>query len=121
MNGRPTWRTVSNGSQEYVKKITDQIEDKGLNTEVLRVERRNSKTVVGLRDGREEEFDIVILAGHADQSTRLLTNPSPLHKEILSPFKFQENRAVVHCDETLLPKRKKIMVGLESFVVYGWQ
>lgn len=108
VNDRPIWRTVSNGSREYVRKITDQIEDKRLSAEVKRIEKRSSKTIVILSDGREEVYDIVILAGHADQSLRLLANPSATHKDILSPFKFQKNRAVVHCDETLLPKRKKL-------------
>jgi predicted NAD/FAD-binding protein len=60
---------------------------------------------VRLRTARgEERFDHVFIACHADQALRLLEDPTPAERAVLGAFPFQENEAVLHTDERLLPR-----------------
>ncbi len=114
VNDRPVWRTIKGGSREYVKKITDLIIDKRLNTEVTAVkiledlESENSKIELTLNHEEKEIFDYVIFASHADQTFNLIQHIHPMFKEVLNPFKYERNIAVVHSDTTFLPKRKNL-------------
>lgn len=107
VNGRPQWKTIKGGGRTYVKKIIDQIEKKYLNTPVKKIERKNNKVLIYLQD-EVLIFDKVILATHADQTLNLLSDASAEEKEILSQFKYQDNLAIVHTDESFLPERKSL-------------
>ncbi len=50
--------------------------------------------------------DEVVLACHADQSLRLLADPSPAEREILGHLPFRPNEAILHRDESLLPAHR---------------
>jgi predicted NAD/FAD-binding protein len=51
-------------------------------------------------------FDHVILACHSDEALRLLADPTPAEREILSALPYQENEVVLHTDVSLLPRRR---------------
>jgi predicted NAD/FAD-binding protein len=53
-----------------------------------------------------ERFDQVVLATHADQSLALLERPSTDEKALLGAIRFQANRAVLHTDTRVMPKRR---------------
>ena len=53
-----------------------------------------------------ELFDHVVLAGHSDQSLRLLKDISPIEEKILTGIKYQSNLAVLHTDASCLPQNK---------------
>ena len=109
VTNRPKWWTVTGGSRNYVKAITDKIADKRLNTKVELVERSNGAEGDGVRiitAGQSERFDQVIFATHAPQALALLRDASAHEREILEPFKTQPNKAVLHTDATVLPKAK---------------
>lgn len=107
VNNRPTWRTVRNGSRNYVQKIVSTIEKKRLNAHIKKVEFRNNKNYLEI-DSEVLEFDIVIFAGHADDSLKLISHPSSDIIDILSAFSYETNIAHVHSDTSLLPKRKRL-------------
>jgi uncharacterized protein len=105
VNNRPKWWTVTGGSRNYVKAITDKIVDKRLNTPVQLVE-RDSDGVRVITQGHAERFDRVIFATHAPQALALLRDASSHECEILGVFKTQSNKAVLHTDASVLPKTK---------------
>ena len=51
-------------------------------------------------------FDKVVMAAHADQSLALIDDASAIERDILSSFRFQPNRAVLHSDPLLMPRRR---------------
>ena len=54
----------------------------------------------------EEKFDAVVLATHSDQSLKLLDKPTAKEKEILGALPYQKNDALLHYDDSILPKRR---------------
>lgn len=98
------WRTVCGGSREYVKRLSapfsDRIHQACAVTSV-------TGTQITLADGSQQCFDYVIFASHGDQSLKLLHDPSGLEQELLSPFVYQPNRAVVHTDTQFMPETKR--------------
>jgi predicted NAD/FAD-binding protein len=104
---RPKWRTVTGGSREYVRRIVAAL---GPNihksTHITGLRRAQGGVVLSIAGQGDVWFDKVILAAHADQSLALITDASALEREILSSFRFQENRAVLHSDPVLMPKRQ---------------
>lgn len=106
VNNRPVWRTIKNGSRIYVNKITSLIKDKRLNSPILEV-RKIEKGILIVTKEKEEVFDLVIFASHADETLRLLGGEEK-YSRILSPFKYEKNTAYVHSDISFLPKRKKL-------------
>jgi predicted NAD/FAD-binding protein len=102
---RPQWWTVAGGARHYVDKIVAGIADKRLNTPVRRVMR----TEAGVRittDGGTEHFDHVVMATHPDQALALLTEPSAQEAEVLGAIRYQRNRAVLHTDASVLPRKR---------------
>jgi predicted NAD/FAD-binding protein len=57
-------------------------------------------------DAPTEKYDHVVIATHSDQALALLEDPTPAEKNILGAIAYQENTAVLHCDESLLPSKK---------------
>jgi predicted NAD/FAD-binding protein len=103
---RPTWRVVSGGSREYVKRLTASFAHRiRLATPVESVQRHPHKVVLRLGDGSLEEFDQVFLACHSDQALKLLSDPSPQERDILGAITYQANDAVLHTDTRLMPRR----------------
>lgn len=111
ITNRPQWWTVQGGAKHYVEKITATLRDKRLNSPVRSIESVSvtPAQAAGVRistDAGQEYFDKVILATHAKQALALLATPSPLEKSTLGAIRTQPNRAVLHTDVTVLPKRQ---------------
>jgi predicted NAD/FAD-binding protein len=107
VDNRPIWRTIRNGSRNYVQKITSLIDKKRLNTTVKNVEFREGKNYIET-ESEVLEFDIVIYAGHADDTLSLISNPTIPMQDILGSFSYETNIAHVHSDVSLLPKRERL-------------
>ncbi len=105
VNNRPPWFTVAGGAKHYVQAITEPIIDKRLNTPVLGIARDEQGVQVRTAQG-VEHFDHVVLATHADQSLDLLERPSNDEQALLGAIRFQANRAVLHTDTRVMPKRR---------------
>jgi len=104
---RPQWRTVTGGSRVYVSKIIAALGAKAhKSTHIRGLHRVPGGVILTIEGEGEVFFDKVVLAAHADQSLALIDDASTLERDILSPFKFQPNRAVLHSDPRLMPRRK---------------
>lgn len=106
---RPAWRTVDGGSREYVQRLT-----RNLGTDVhtgrgaQTVIRQNDTVLVEDFDGDRRQFDHVVIAAHADQALRLLGDPDSLEQRWLGAIHYSKNRAVLHSDTNLMPKRRRV-------------
>lgn len=107
VNQRPQWRVIQGGSRNYVGPLTAPFRDRiRLNCPVEWIRRQPNHVQVKTRHGPVERFDEVVIATHSDQALRLLADPTPREREILSAIPYQENEAVLHTDTRLLPRRK---------------
>ena len=106
LKNRPQWYTVSNRSRAYVKKILPLISGEIFkNYRVSKILRNEDN--IRLKIGNEYlDYDQVILASHADQSLKLLENPTEQEKNILSKFKYISNLGILHTDTNLMPQKK---------------
>jgi len=105
---RPQWWTVAGGARHYVDKIVANIADKRLSTRVHAIKRDADGVRIfsgGLASHQVETFDKVILATHSDQALALLAEPSEAEQAVLGAIRYQPNRAVLHTDTAVLPKR----------------
>ncbi|MEY4140512.1 MAG: hypothetical protein RLZZ371_2694 [Pseudomonadota bacterium] len=111
ITNRPQWWTVQGGARHYVGKITSSIQDKRLNSPVRRIESVDATPVqragvyISTDTGREF-FDKVIIATHANQALAMIAAPSDQERSTLGAIRTQPNRAVLHTDVSVLPKRK---------------
>ncbi len=105
---RPTWRTIVGGSRRYVHALLRPLLERvRLQAPVASVERTPDAVLVTPVHGATEHFDEVVFASHADQSLRMLADPTPAEHEILSAFPYQANEAILHTDVRLLPQRPR--------------
>ena len=108
LNSQHQWYTLQNGSQSYRELLIKPFKEKiHINSAVISVERKSTKTILRLKNGDEREFDKVIFACHADQSLALLSNPTDDEKRLLLPFHYQKNIATIHTDESVMPRNKR--------------
>lgn len=104
---RPTWRVITGGSREYIRRLTAPYARRiRLNTAVASIQRQAHKAVVRLKDGTLEQFDQVFMACHSDQALALLSDPSREECEILGAIGYQANEALLHTDERMMPRRR---------------
>ncbi len=107
VDDRPEWYVIKGGSREYVKKLTASFADKiHTNSPVKSIERHSDYVDIQLHDGTKQVFDQVFIATHSDQALSLLSDASDLENQILGAIPYQENEAVLHTDDSVLPKRK---------------
>ncbi|MFM8822725.1 MAG: NAD(P)/FAD-dependent oxidoreductase [Limnohabitans sp.] len=106
ISNRPRWFTVTGGSRNYVQKIVKDINDKRLNTPVQLIE-RDDQGVRVVTQGSAERFDEVVICTHSDQALRMLRSPSAEETQYLSAIRYQDNVAVLHTDDSVLPSRRK--------------
>lgn len=107
ISDRPTWKTVSGGSRQYVRKLCSRLSDVRLSNPVRLIVRRPDAVHVFSREGSPECFSQVVLACHSDQALSLLSDTKTYEQSILSKVRYQPNDAVLHTDVSLLPKSRK--------------
>lgn len=107
LEDRPQWRVISGGSRAYVDRLVAGHRDRiQLSTAVESV-RRVGEGVRVRAGGTERRFDAVVMACHSDQALRLLADARPNEREILGAIPYQRNEAVLHTDESLLPRSRR--------------
>ena len=116
LKDRPQWFTVTNRSKTYVNKIISQISGEHFrNYPINKITRDNNGANIFY--GAENEFfnyDKVVVATHADDALKLIENPTIDEQRILKNFKYRKNIAVIHSDETIMPKNKKAWCSWNS-------
>lgn len=102
------WYTLHNGSQAYRELLIAPFRDRiQLNKKVALVERQeDGKVKVTTADGSTAIFDKVIMACHADQAYQIVQRRTADEERLLSKFSYQPNKAVLHTDASLMPKKK---------------
>ena len=103
---RPQWYTVTNRSRAYVNKVLEKISGEVFkNYKVSKILRSENNVRISI--GNEYlDYDHVILASHADQSLKILEEPTSEEDKILKRFSYVSNKAYLHIDENLMPLRK---------------
>ena len=116
LKNRPQWYTVENRSKTYVNKIIDQISGEHFKNYNISKITRDDYGVKIFYGGENEFFDYdkVVIATHADEALRMIHNPTVEEKKILKNFKYRENIAVIHFDESIMPKNKKAWCSWNS-------
>ena len=108
MKNRPQWYTVTNRSRNYVSKVLDEINGEYFkNYEIKKIIRSDDNVRIFFNTlGEYRDYDHVVLSCHADQSLKLIDNPSNDEKEILNGFTYISNEAYLHTDTELMPNKK---------------
>ena len=106
VTNRPQWFSVVGGARHYVDKILAGVHDKRLNTPVRLIE-RDAQGVRIVTDGHAERFDQVVIATHTDQALGMLREASTYERSLLGAIRYQDNRAVLHTDASVLPAHPK--------------
>ena len=105
---RPQWRTVDGGSRTYVERLTDGYRDRVQYGGVHAIRRFDGKVQIEDLAGVQKEFDHVVIATHADEAINLLADPSQAERTLLGTWRYTNNRAVLHTDVSLMPKRDRV-------------
>jgi uncharacterized protein len=109
LKDRPQWKTVHGGSHTYLNRM---LEDLGPGVRcgdaVTSVTRTGAEVEIALASGGSFRFDQVALACHADEALALLADPLPPERQILSQFQYQPNRALLHTDEGIMPRIRRV-------------
>jgi predicted NAD/FAD-binding protein len=105
---RPQWRSVLGGSRRYVEALKGSFQGRILlSTPISAVTRTPAGVLIRSADGVDRRFDQLVIATHADQALEILGHgASGAEREILSAFRYQRNRAVLHSDAALMPRRR---------------
>lgn len=125
LSDRPQWRTVRGGSRQYVRKMVAGLRDARLATPVRAVRRipaaQGWAGVHVLTDAGEERFDDVVLACHTDQSLALLTDATAQERACLGAIRYQSNKAVLHTDASVLPRKRLAWAAWNYERASHWQ
>ncbi|WP_371829168.1 NAD(P)/FAD-dependent oxidoreductase [Rhodococcoides fascians] len=107
VTGSPTWRTVTGGSIEYVRRVASHIDEVLLDTPVRAVYR--SEDFVQIRDGRDDlrTFDAAVIAVHPGAALKMLAEPTALEHSILGAMPYSVNHTALHTDSSVLPKNTR--------------
>ncbi len=109
LDDRPVWRTVSGGSHVYIQRMLERLRAQvRLGQGAARVMRDAAGVTVVDEAGRHHRHDQVVFATHADQTLALLDRPGFWERTLLGSFGYQHNRAVLHTDTALMPRRGRV-------------
>lgn len=103
---RPVWRTVKNGSVNYVNKIAERLQYIHLDEAVQSVESINGQLHLASNKGKYV-FDKVIFANHAPVTAKIYKFKNSAQEKILQSFSTVSNRAYLHEDLKFMPQKKK--------------
>ena len=116
LKNRPQWYTVGNRSKTYVDKIVGQISGEHFKNYNISKVVRNDFGVKIYYGGENEFFDYdkIVIATHADEALNIIENPTLEEAMILKNFKYRENTAIIHFDDSIMPKNKKAWCSWNS-------
>lgn len=107
LNTQHQWYTLEGGSESYKKILIKPFRDRiRVNSAIKSVTRTNGGAELLTVNGARFNFDKVIIAAHGDQALAMLDQPTGEEYRLLSCFRYQENIAVVHTDESIMPKTR---------------
>jgi uncharacterized protein len=105
LDQRPVWQAIKGGSREYMRKLAAPFAQRiRLASRVMELRRDAGGITLHTERGGAEHFEAVFIACHSDQALRLLKDASEAERAVLGAFPYQENEAVLHTDENMLPR-----------------
>ncbi len=108
LRDRPRWRTVVGGSINYVGKLrADTAAEVRLACPVRSIRQLPDYAEIMDGNGTVHRFDKVLVATHSDQALAMLENPDCAQREVLSAITYRANRAVLHTDASMMPRRRR--------------
>ncbi len=117
IKNRPQWKVIKGGSYQYLDKLTMNYRDKiRLNCPVVSITRNHEGVEVESHSSGKEHFDYVFLSCHSDQALSLISDATLMEREILGSIPYQSNEAVLHTDDSLMPKNKKVWSSWNYFI-----
>lgn len=105
--GSPTWRTVVGGSATYVAAIAERLHETAVGTPIASIQRVPDGVLVTAADGTARLFDAAVIATHPDEALRMLAEPTDAQRSVLGAIPYSTNRAQLHTDESVLPRRDR--------------
>ena len=110
--GQHQWYTVSGGSREYVRRLAQVMQTKGVAMRLRAPVQAVQRSIVGVQvktwGGEWETFDEVVFATHSDDTLAMLTDARPRESAALGAIAYQPNDIVLHRDTSMMPKRRKV-------------
>jgi len=104
---RPRWQTVVGGSHAYVKRFRDRFSGTVVESaQVFGVTREEDGISIHRGNAAVQRFDGVVLAVHADLVPALLHDADHRERRLFGHWRYQENRAVLHHDASVLPDKE---------------
>jgi predicted NAD/FAD-binding protein len=102
------WRTIRGGSRNYRDRLLSQLPAGSLqlNRRVEQVRRKGQEAEITTQHGETLRYHAVILATHADQAIRILSDPNPMENQLLRAFTYTRNPAVLHSDLSVMPRSR---------------
>ena len=118
IRNRPQWYTVTGRSKVYVNKVLQTISGKYFKNYEIKNVKRNKKGVRLYYGFKNEYFDYdkVVFASHANDTLKLIENPTIDEQDILSNFKYKKNIAYLHSDDRFMPSKKKAWSSWNSIL-----
>lgn len=108
ISDRPVWHVIKGGSRRYVDKLVAGHRDRiRLHSPVQSIRRVDDRVELRSASGGREVFDYVFVACHSDQALSLLVDATPEEREVLGAILYQPNEAILHVDDSLMPKERR--------------
>lgn len=118
VDDRPLWRVIRGGSHKYVEAFSRGLRGRvELATPIERVARLAEGVEVKPHGGVASLYDRVVIATHSDQALGLLADPTATEQAVLGAVPYAENEAVLHTDESLLPRRRLAWASWNSHLL----
>jgi predicted NAD/FAD-binding protein len=117
--GSPTWRTVAGGSARYVQAVAARLDEVLIRTPVHSLRRVPGGVLVRAGSDAPRFFDAVVVAVHPDQALLLLDDATRWERAVLGAIPYSTNRAQLHTDESVLPRRRRARASWNYLVTPG--
>ncbi|MEJ6404531.1 NAD(P)/FAD-dependent oxidoreductase [Yoonia sp. 2307UL14-13] len=112
VTGQHQWYTVDGGSEQYVRRLGEDMFRRGvdmrLGAPIIGVRRGPLGVEVKAHGGDWEMFDEIVFATHSDDTLAMLTDATAVERSVLGAVRYQPNYIVLHSDENVMPKRRKV-------------
>jgi predicted NAD/FAD-binding protein len=108
-NNRIPWRTVKGGSRNYVQPLSkDLIKNLKIGNGVQSITRHDNGVTIIDSTGQERNFDALVIGAHANEALSMLRDADAMERRLLGAFRYTDNKAVLHRDTRLMPKRRQV-------------
>jgi len=123
IDDRPQWLAVRGGAREYVRRLLLACPRAALrlNSPVSAIHRTSHQTLLFVAGRSSESFDSVFLACHADKALQILAAPTSAERVVLGAFPYAKNEAILHSDESVLPRRARARAAWNYHLLADYQ